>query len=108
MAKEARVKFLYEPLPKQEEFHNAHKRFRAFVGSWGSGKTTTGAAECIRLSMIYPKNYGMVARMTMPELKRTAMKEILEFKMEVNGEETEFVNSPIVKRYDKNEKEIEL
>lgn len=108
MPREARVKFLYEPLPKQEEFHAAHKKFKLYAGGWGAGKSLCGAAETIRLSMIYPKNYFMVARMTMPELRRTSMKEILEFKMEVNGEETEFINSPLIKRYDKNEKEIEL
>lgn len=108
MPSAAKVKFVYEPLPKQEEFHNAHKRFKLYCGSWGAGKTLCGAAESIRLSLIYPKNYGMIARMTMPELKRTAMKEVLEFPMEVNGNECEFVNSPLVRRYDKNEKEIEL
>lgn len=60
----------------------------------------------VTLMLEWDQNYGMVARQTMPELKKTAMKEILEFPIEFDGKEMMLVNSPLIKRWDKQNSEL--
>jgi len=100
---EANVKIPYTPLPKQQEFHQSLARYRAYFGGFGSGKTKSGSAEAIHQSLWYPKNLGLVGRMTYPELRDTTRKEILEFPIICDGKEVELVSSPLVKKFNRSE-----
>lgn len=64
----------YSPLPKQDAFHQSKKKYRAYIGGFGSGKTKCGCWEAIQLSFEYPKNTGVICRKTYLELKDTTMK----------------------------------
>lgn len=48
-------------LEKQRQFVASKSRRRAFLGGFGCGKTSTGAALAIRLALRYPGSRGMVA-----------------------------------------------
>jgi phage terminase large subunit len=100
--------FKYKPYPKQAEFHNSPAKTRVYCGGVGSGKTTAGVAECWQLSMEYPRNYGLVGRMTYPELRDTTWKELIEFPVVEDSVEMRIIDSSIIRRYDKNKMEIEL
>lgn len=100
---EANVKFPYQPLPRQAEFHSSKAKYRLYAGGMGSGKTICGATESILQSLWYPKNLGLVGRMTYPELRDTTRKEILEYKVIVDGKEMELISSPLVKRFNRAE-----
>lgn len=98
----------YKPLPKQALFHRSLARYRAYAGGFGSGKTLCGAAEAIQLSFEYPLNFGLVGRMTYPELRDTTWKEVLEFPILIDGKELPLVASPLVKSYNKSEHSLEF
>lgn len=63
-----------EPLPKQYEFHSCPARFRAYIGGAGSGKTLAGCYEAIKLSLMYPKNAGVICAPTFPMLRDATMR----------------------------------
>lgn len=63
----------YEVTEKQREFLEDPARFRAFIGGWGSGKTTAGCLEAIRVSLMYEGASGLVARKTFRELVQTTL-----------------------------------
>jgi len=100
------LKLAYTPLAKQQEFHESDAKYRCFAGGRGSGKTLCGAAEAIMLSLEFNGNYGLVGRMTMPELKKTAMKEVLEFPVSFDNKVMPLVSSPLIKRWDKQNSEL--
>src|SRR5574343_315417 len=74
------------PLPKQKEFlmsilHDPVVRFNWYVGGFGSGKSTVGCIAAIELSMMSPRNRGLIARSKFVDLKATTMqtmKELIE------------------------------
>lgn len=103
-----RIEIPYKALPKQDLFHKSNAKFRCYAGGFGSGKTLCGAAEAIQLSLEYPRNFGLVGRMTYPELRDTTWKEILDFPILVDGKEVPFITSALVKNYNKSEHNIEL
>lgn len=102
------ISLKYTPLPKQKLFHNSGQKFRAYAGGFGSGKTICGAAEAIQLSMEYPRNLGLVGRMTYPELRDTTWKEVLDFPVEIDGKEMPLLSSPLIKSYNKAEHSLEF
>jgi len=59
----------YVPLPKQREFHESDAFLRLYQGGFGAGKTLAGVWEAIDVSMAYPGNFGLIARMTYRELE---------------------------------------
>lgn len=67
----------YEPLPKQGEFHRCQKKYKAYVGGMGSGKTLCGVIEGIKESAVYPNNLGFIGRLTSQELKDTTIHDLL-------------------------------
>jgi hypothetical protein len=99
--------FKYKPLPKQALFHDSSARLRVFAGGMGSGKTLAGVAEAWELTREYSNNFGLVGRMTYPELRDTTWKELIEYPVIVDGEEMRIIDSPFVKRYDKSKMTIE-
>lgn len=86
-----------EPLPKQYEFHSSPARFRAYIGGAGSGKTLAGCYEAIKLSLMYPKNAGVICAPTFPMLRDATMRTFFSICPE-----------EIIKRYDKESKTIEF
>lgn len=67
----------YVPLPQQKKFHDMTVPFGAFIGGVGSGKSTSGAAEVVKLALEYPglitivgaPTYKMLAQATLPKLR---------------------------------------
>lgn len=56
---------IHEP---QARFHDGEHPYRAFVGSVGSGKTTSADAEAIRFAVSYPGSTGIIAAPTYKQL----------------------------------------
>ena len=103
-----KIRLLYEPLPKQAEFHTSDAKYRCYASGFGGGKTFCGAAEAIRLSLQFPNNLGLIGRSTIPELRDSTRKEVLDFPVEVDGKEMRFVDSPLVKSFNKADNELVL
>jgi len=66
------------PLPKQLEFHTSPKKYRLFAGGFGTGKTLALGLETLKQMLIYPNNYGVIARKDLQELKATTLKDFFE------------------------------
>lgn len=66
------------PLPTQEKFHNCYAKYRLLAGGFGSGKTTSLAIEILKEIFSYDKNYGVLGRKDLGELKSTTLKELLD------------------------------
>jgi len=69
----------YVPLPKQQEFHQCAKKYKAYVGGFGSGKTICGCVEAIKESVAWNNNFGVICRKTYQELRQTTVLELIEF-----------------------------
>ncbi len=61
--------------PSQQEFLTCWKRFLAFMGGVGNGKTTIGVIKCIEICMRFPNSRGVIARKSWPSLESTTMEE---------------------------------
>lgn len=72
------IHFTYQPLPHQYAFHADPHKFKMFAGGYGSGKTTTGAAETIRHILTTPRGTTLIGAATLPQLEQTAQKEFFE------------------------------
>jgi hypothetical protein len=66
---------LYKPHPRQVLFHESPHKGRLFGGAIRGGKTVAGVRESIQLCLDYPGNVGIVARQTLPALKKTVLVE---------------------------------
>ncbi|MEK9207376.1 MAG: phage terminase large subunit [Patescibacteria group bacterium] len=66
-----------EPTPKQTEFITSEQKFSCFSGGFGSGKTIAGCLRSLLLSQ-FPGNFGLVGRLTYPELRDTTRKTFFE------------------------------
>ena len=66
-----------EPTPKQAEFITSTSKFSCFSGGFGSGKTVAGCLRSLLLSQA-PGNFGLVGRLTYPELRDTTRKTFFE------------------------------
>lgn len=77
MNPEEEPRFKITPLPKQEEFITSNSRFTCYSGGWGSGKTFAGCLRGLMLSS-YPKNFGLIGRLTYPELRDTTRRTFFE------------------------------
>ena len=72
------ILFCYTPLPHQEEFHADKAKYRMYAGGYGSGKTTTAAAEMLKLVLSTPKGTSLIGAATYNQLEQTAQKTFLE------------------------------
>jgi len=70
-------RFKITPTLKQAEFVLSDKKFSCFSGGFGNGKTTAGCLRGLILSG-YPGNFGLVGRLTYPELRDTTRKSFFE------------------------------
>lgn len=75
----------YIPLPSQLECHKNTSQYRAMVGGLGSGKTTFGARECLRLSQVFPGSVGVIGRLTSTALRDTTQKRFFEIIDDMTG-----------------------
>lgn len=71
---EAEERFKITPTPKQRDFILSQAKFACFSGGYGNGKTTAGCLRALALSS-HPKNFGLIGRMTYPELRDTTRRE---------------------------------
>jgi len=72
------IKIDYSPLPTQLKFHLSPTKYRLYRGGLGSGKTLAGCHEALRLSLLHPGNFGVVARKTYQELEDSTMRTFFE------------------------------
>lgn len=63
----------YKPLPTQAQFHKSQKKFRAFVGGFGSGKTMTLVWDGIDKCLKWPGFRWGLFRDTLQDLRDTTM-----------------------------------
>lgn len=73
----------YTPLPSQAKCHQSRAQFRAMVGGLGSGKTTSGARDCLRLTQTFPGSLGVIGRLTSASLRDTTQRRFFEIINEV-------------------------
>ena len=63
----------YDPWPKQRFFHQAMRKHRLQIGSFGSGKSKPLLMEAIMVCQEFPGVNAIILRKTMPDLKRTVI-----------------------------------
>jgi phage terminase large subunit len=70
----------YVPLPKQAAFHASDARHRAYIASFGAGKSLCGAVEALLQSLEYPGSagQGLVGRYDYRELQESTWKTLLD------------------------------
>lgn len=66
-----------QPTPKQEEFIASTAKFSCLSGGFGAGKTLAGCLRGLLLSQ-YPGNFGLIGRLTYPELRDTTRRTFFE------------------------------
>jgi phage terminase large subunit len=69
--------FCYNPMPHQATFHADPHKYKAFFGGYGSAKTSTCAAELIKLTLSTPGGTSLVGAATLPQLEQTAKKDFM-------------------------------
>lgn len=94
---EINLKIDYKPNESQRQFHESSNRYKAMVGSYGSGKTATLCMEGLALSLYHPGNVGLISRRTLPELKTTTMKRFFEF-----------LPDPLIHSWNKTDRELQI
>lgn len=67
----------YAPYEQQFEFHNSQKKFKAFIGGLGSGKTMAGSIETIATMLENPGTLGAVLAPTYPMLRDSTIRTFL-------------------------------
>lgn len=69
--------FCYNPMNHQAQFHADQHKYKAFFGGYGSAKTSTCAAELIKLTLATPNGTSLVGAATLPQLEQTAKKDLM-------------------------------
>lgn len=69
--------FSLKPTDKQKQFVTTTSQYSCMSGGFGSGKTVAGCMRALLLSS-YPKNRGVIGRLTYPELVHTTQKSFFE------------------------------
>jgi PBSX family phage terminase large subunit len=73
------IRIPYLPEPKQRVFHASTAKFRAFIGGIGSGKTTAGVNEAIKLAIQYPGSFGVIVAPTYTMLRDSTQREFFKY-----------------------------
>lgn len=73
----AALLFCYQPMDHQATFHKDNHKYKAFFGGYGSAKTSTCAAELIKLTLSTPNGTSLVGAATMNQLEQTAKKDFM-------------------------------
>lgn len=69
--------FCYNPMPHQAIFHEDYHKFKMFAGGYGSAKTSTCAADMIKLTLETPNGTSLIGAATQPQLEQTAKKDFM-------------------------------
>ena len=85
----------YNPLPKQQLFHDSTAPYRLHVGGYGSGKTLNLLMEAIISCLMVPNSNSLILRTTSPDIQKTVINKFLTPKL---------IPPSIYKSYNKNEK----
>lgn len=83
----------------QDRYLFSSKRFPAFVGGWGTGKSMTAILRCLRLAQETPKNLGLICRKEYTDLRDSTIKDFERYTgMKVNqqNKEVELPNGSII------------
>jgi len=73
------VKVVWEPINKPQDGFVASQAPRSlFSGAFGAGKTIALCAKALKLSLDYPRNYGLICRKVRATLGQTTLKTFLE------------------------------
>lgn len=79
IATKAKVELIWEPVNKpQDDFVISQATRSLFSGAFGAGKTIALCAKGLKLSLDYPKNYGLICRKVRATLGQTTLKTFLE------------------------------
>jgi len=68
----------YKPLPSQVKMHMNPTQFRAMVGGLGSGKTTFGSRDALKMTQVFPGSLGVIGRLTSTALRDTTQRRFFE------------------------------
>ena len=81
--------------PNQEAFMKCDKKYVAYVGGRGGGKSLALVLKLIQLLLQYPKNYGLLGRYNYSDLRDTTVKDFFDICPE-----------EYIKRWSKQEKQV--
>ena len=74
-----RVKWIFDAINKPQDGFMQSKAARLlFSGAFGAGKTLVLCAKGLKLSLDYPKNFGLICRKVRATLTNTTLKTFLE------------------------------
>lgn len=82
----------------QAGFIRTEARYPAYVGGWGTGKSTAGIGRALRLSQLYPGNLGLIGRKEYEDLKDSTIKDFQDYtgiKVD-SGREAKLPNGSII------------
>lgn len=78
-AAKPKVELIWDPVNEPQDGFVASQATRSlFSGAFGSGKTIALCAKGLKLSLDYPKNYGLICRKVRATLGQTTLKTFLE------------------------------
>lgn len=82
----------------QSRFILSEARYPAFVGGWGTGKSTAGIGRAMRLSEQFPGNLGLIGRKEYEDLKDSTIKDFQDYTgIKVNSSrEVKLANGSII------------
>lgn len=75
----------YNPLPSQVKCHMDPAKYRGMVGGLGSGKTTFGSRDCLKMTQVFPGSLGVIGRLTSTALRDTTQRRFFEIIDEATG-----------------------
>ena len=79
MTTETKVNLIFEPINwQQDRFMESEASRLLFSGAFGAGKTVVLCAKGLKLSLDYPKNFGLICRKVRATLGQTTLKTFLD------------------------------
>jgi PBSX family phage terminase large subunit len=79
MAAQRRINLIFNPVNwQQKSFIGSTASRLLFSGAFGAGKTVVLCAKALKLSLDYPKNFGLIARKVRSTLAQTTLKTFLD------------------------------
>ncbi len=79
IATQRKINLIFNPVNwQQKSFINSTASRLLFSGAFGAGKTIVLCAKALKLSLDYPKNFGLIARKVRSTLAQTTLKTFLD------------------------------
>jgi phage terminase large subunit len=69
----------YKPSPHQMDFHRSKAQYRLNIGGFGSGKTTSGAAEIGNHALSVPNGKTLITAQSLQQVKEAVLPELEKF-----------------------------